>query len=29
VIYLVDGDIIRHRHGSFLKERDELPSSEN
>jgi phosphate transport system protein len=29
VIYLVDGDIIRHRHGRFLQERDELPSSEN
>lgn len=29
VIYLVDGDIVRHRHGSFLQDRDELPSNKS
>lgn len=29
VIYLVEGDIIRHRHGSFLKDHDQLPSTDS
>jgi phosphate transport system protein len=29
VIYLVDGDIVRHRHGLFIDDENQLPSTEN
>lgn len=29
VIYLVDGDIVRHRHGMFIDDKEQQPSPEN